>query len=147
ENILAKVRRALWVVRDKDIAILGLAFKPNTDDIRGAPALELARRLLAEGARLRLYDPQAMANAQRELPPSDRVFYASSPQEAITGAQALIVATDWDEFKSLDLHQLNAWMTTPIIVDGRNIFSPAQAEAAGFEYFPVGRKPIEPISM
>ncbi len=146
ENIMTKVRRALWVVRDKDIAILGLAFKPNTDDIRGAPAIELAQRLLAEGARLRLYDPQAMENTQRELPPSDRVFYAPSPQKAITGAQALIIATDWDEFKSLDLHQLNKWMMTPIIIDGRNIFSRAEVEAAGFEYFPVGRKPIEPVS-
>jgi UDPglucose 6-dehydrogenase len=147
ENILAKVRRALWVVREKDIAILGLAFKPNTDDIRGAPAIELAQRLLAEGARLRLYDPQAMANTQRVLPPSDRVFYAHSPQEAVSGAQALIVATEWEEFKSLDLRQLNKWMTTPILIDGRNIFSPADAEAAGFEYFPVGRKPIEPVGV
>jgi UDPglucose 6-dehydrogenase len=142
ENILEKVRRALWVVRDKNIAILGLAFKPNTDDIRGAPALELAQRLLAEGARLRLYDPQAMENVRRELPPSEQVFYARSSQDAVTGAHALVVATDWDEFKSLNLHQLKTWMTTPIIVDGRNIFSPEQAEAAGFEYFPVGRKPV-----
>jgi len=103
--------------------------------------------LLAEGARLRLYDPQAMANTQRVLPPSDRVFYAHSPQEAVSGAQALIIATEWEEFKSLDLRQLNKWMTTPILIDGRNIFSPADAEAAGFEYFPVGRKPIEPVGV
>jgi UDPglucose 6-dehydrogenase len=142
KRLLDKVHQALWVVRDKDIAVLGLAFKPNTDDIRGAPALEVVQQLLAEGARLRLYDPQAMKNTQQALPPSDRVFYAPSAQEAVTGAHALVIATDWNEFKSLDLQQLKSWMTTPIIIDGRNIFSSEQAEAAGFEYFPVGRKAV-----
>lgn len=140
---LAKVRQALWHVQGKTLALLGLAFKPHTDDIRGSPGLEIAQRLRAEGARLRLYDPQAMEKAQALLPPGPQVVYTASALEAACGAHALLIATDWPEFQALSLSELKERMTTPVMVDGRNLFDPRLVREAGFEYHPVGRPAVQ----
>jgi UDPglucose 6-dehydrogenase len=139
---LAKVRQALWHVRGKTLALLGLSFKPHTDDIRGSPGVEIAQRLQAEGAQLRLYDPRAMEKAQLLLPPGPQVIYTASALEAAEGAHALLIATDWPQFQALSLAELKERLATPVIVDGRNLFDPEQVRAAGFEYHPVGRPPV-----
>ncbi|MBI5832922.1 MAG: UDP-glucose/GDP-mannose dehydrogenase family protein [Armatimonadetes bacterium] len=139
DQIAGKLQRALWVTRDKTVAIWGLAFKPDTDDVRGAPALALAQRLLADGAKLRLYDPKALESAQHLLPAGDRVTYCDSALHAVEGADALAVATDWPEFGQADLADVRRRMTTPVVVDARNMLDPAAVRAAGFEYHSVGR--------
>ena len=141
DRFLRKVAQALWVVRGKTVAVLGLAFKPDTDDVREAPALTIARRLLAEGALLRLHDPQAMPAARQVLPEEPgRVVYCDSPYEAARGAQALLVVTEWDAYRRLDFHRLRQAMEVPVIVDGRNALDPAVCRAAGFEYYGMGRR-------
>jgi UDPglucose 6-dehydrogenase len=141
EVFLRKVKDALWVVRGKTIALLGVAFKPGTDDIREAPALKIMRALLDEGVNLQVYDPQAVENARREFPPeAGRLRYCDSAYEAARGAQALLVVTEWDEFRQLDLARLRDLMEVPLIVDGRNLYDPDAVHAAGFEYVAMGRK-------
>jgi UDPglucose 6-dehydrogenase len=139
DRLLAKVERALWVLRHKVIAVLGVAFKPNTDDIRGAPSLGVLPRLHGAGALLRVYDPAAVPKFTRLYPPDDRLAYVASPYEAARDAHALVILTDWEEFRALDLPRLRALMRTPIVVDGRNLFEPAAMRAAGFEYYSLGR--------
>lgn len=141
---LAKVRKALWVTSGKTIAVLGLAFKPRTDDIREAPSLKIIDALLREGASVRLHDPEAMANAERELPAQPgRVTYCKSAQEAATGAHALLVLTEWDEYRKLDLVRVRQAMAVPIILDGRNLYSPEAVHKAGLEYVSMGRPGTE----
>ena len=139
DRLLAKVEHALWVLRHKVIAVLGVAFKPNTDDIRGAPSLSVLPRLQAAGALLRVYDPAAAPRLQALYPPDERLAYVASPYEAARDAHALVILTDWEEFRALDLARLRALMRTPIVVDGRNLFEPAAMRAAGFEYYSLGR--------
>jgi UDPglucose 6-dehydrogenase len=138
---LDKIKKALWILKDKRIAILGLAFKPETDDIREAPSIKIIKELLNEGAILRLYDPEAQAN-MKELNPEDRVrvTYCRSAYEAAAGANALLICTEWKEFVGLDLKKIKETMANPIIVDGRNIYDPAKVKKLGFEYYSVGRK-------
>ncbi len=136
-----KVKQALWVLRGKTIAILGLAFKPGTDDIREAPALKIIQALLDEGASLQLYDPQAMENTQRIFPPeAGRLSYSQSAYEAVRGAHALLLVTEWEEFRQLDLDQARKLMEVPVLIDGRNLYEPDEARSAGFEYVGMGRK-------
>jgi UDPglucose 6-dehydrogenase len=144
DRLLAKVERALWVVRHKVVAVLGVAFKPDTDDIRGAPSLGVIPRLYDAGAILRVYDPAAVPKLKALHPPDDRLSYAESAIEAARGAHALVILTDWEEFRSLDLGRVRSLMRTPIIVDGRNLFEPAQMQAAGFEYYSLGRGEVAP---
>lgn len=140
DRLVAKVEQAVWVLRGKTVGILGVAFKPGTDDIREAPALKVMERLLAAGARVQAYDPQALSNARALLPPDgDRVQYSDSAYEAARGAHVLVLLTEWPEFLDLDLDRLAAAMEVPILVDGRNLFDPAAARAAGFDYVGVGR--------
>lgn len=137
---MAKVRKALWVVSGKSIAVLGLAFKPRTDDIREAPSLKVIDALLREGASVRLYDPEAMPNTQRVLPEEKgRVAYCQSAYEAARGAHALLVLTEWDDFRKLDLKKMREALAVPVIVDGRNIYSREAVQAAGLEYISMGR--------
>jgi len=141
ELFLEKIKKALWILKDKKVAILGLSFKPQTDDIREAPSIKIIRKLLEEGSELRLYDPKAVENMRKifpEKPP--QIFYAKSSSEAIKGANALLIITEWEEFKKLDLKKVKKLMANPIIVDGRNIFEPSQVKSLGFEYYPTGRK-------
>ncbi len=138
ERFLKRIHDTLWIVKDKTIAVLGLAFKPNTDDMRLAPSLEIIRSLLEDGAKIRAYDPKAMDNARAILPDLE---YCSDPYAAATGAEALVVCTEWPEFRSLDLDRLRSVMTQPVVLDGRNIFNPQDMTARGFIYYGVGRKP------
>ncbi len=139
--LVDKVKQALWILKDKKIALLGLAFKPDTDDIREAPSIRAIRELSREGARLRLYDPQAMDN-MKQLFPEDpaRMVYCSSPEQASEGANALLILTEWEEFARLDLKKLKKAMANPIIVDGRNVLDRDAVIKLGFEYYSVGRK-------
>ncbi len=136
-RFLDKLRNALWVVRGKTIGILGLSFKPNTDDMRSAPSLAIMEMLLQEGCHLRVYDPVAMPNARKLL--GERVVYCADPYEAATGADALAFLTEWDQFRSLDLARIKRLMAVPIIVDGRNIWQPSAVRQLGFEYYGTGR--------
>ncbi|MBN2199577.1 MAG: UDP-glucose/GDP-mannose dehydrogenase family protein [Candidatus Aminicenantes bacterium] len=136
-----KVKQSLWILKDKTIGILGLSFKPETDDIREAPSIKVISGLQAEGAKLRLYDPQAMAR-MKELFPEDgeRLVYCGSALEVARGANALLIVTEWDEFKSLDLKKVKQAMANPILIDGRNLFDPSSVRALGFEYSCLGRR-------
>ncbi len=143
ENIDAaveKVRDALWNLEGKRVALLGLAFKPGTDDIRFSPALALGAKLIEEGATVVGYDPQALVNAKAEVPGLEP---AEDPYEAARGAHCAIVCTEWDEVKSLDLDRLKQVMSYPVLVDGRNAFEAAAVKAAGFSYYPTGRPAIK----
>ncbi len=135
-RFIHKIEKELWVLDGKRIAVLGLTFKPNTDDIRNAPALTIIKKLQLDGAKIITYDPQGMGNAQQEL--SD-IEYATDPYDAIKSAEALVICTEWDEFKKLDLDKIKSLMATPIIFDGRNIFNPKQMAEKGIKYFGVGR--------
>jgi len=132
-----KVKQALWVLKAKTVAVLGLAFKPDTDDIREAPAIHCIETLLAEGAAVKAYDPQAMERAREILP---AVQYCSDPYECVQDANAVLVMTEWDQFKSLDFPRVKSLMKHPIIIDGRNMYSPEEMRGMGFEYHSVGRR-------
>jgi UDPglucose 6-dehydrogenase len=131
-----QLKRALWTLRGKTIALWGLAFKPDTDDLRNAPALEIARSLLGEGCRVRAHDPVAMAKAGRLVP---GLKTARDPYEAVRGAHALVVVTEWDVFAKVDLARVKSLLATPVLVDGRNLFTPSKVRALGFQYISVGR--------
>ena len=131
-----KVKDALWNLEDKRIALLGLSFKPRTDDVRLSPALALARRLIDEHATVVGYDPEAGANAKSELPELD---VAPTVYDAVEGAHCMVVCTEWDEFRSLDLDRAKKLLAHPIVVDGRNLFDPAEMKAKGFVYYGTGR--------
>jgi UDPglucose 6-dehydrogenase len=135
DAFLAKVKHALWTLKDKRIGVLGLAFKPNTDDIRFAPALELISRLLEERADVSVYDPQAMEKARKVFA---SIHYCADPYELAEGAEALIVATEWPEFKSLDWPCIGRLMQRPLVFDGRNLLDARAMETLGFEYYGVG---------
>ena len=135
-----KVRQSLWNVEDKRIAVLGLAFKPETDDVRFSPALALAQRLVAGGARVVGYDPAASANAKAELP---ELEIAPDPYSAAERAHCLVLCAEWAEFGRLDLARLKEAMAYPLVVDGRNLFDPEEMRRAGFSYYPTGRPPVE----
>jgi UDPglucose 6-dehydrogenase len=133
---IRKIKDELWVVRGKQIGIWGLAFKPSTDDVRCSPSLALIRRLLAEGARVRAYDPQAMEKARAELP---EIEYCTDAYSAAEGAEAVLALTEWEEFLRLDLGKVRRVMVRPLILDGRNMFSHATMAEHGFEYVDIGR--------
>jgi UDPglucose 6-dehydrogenase len=136
---VTKIREALWNLEDKRIALLGLSFKPGTDDIRFSPSLALARALIAEGAQVAGYDPQAQANSKAELP---QLEIAPDAYEAASSAHCLVIGTDWEDFKQLDLARIKQAMVYPIVVDGRNLFEPRQMTDAGFTYYPTGRPAV-----
>jgi UDPglucose 6-dehydrogenase len=135
-RVVMRLRRVLGNLNDKVIGVLGLSFKPNTDDVREAPALEVIHLLENEGAVIRAYDPQAMEVVRPLIP---RVELCSSPYEVADGADALILATEWNEFKQLDFARIQKLMRQPIILDGRNLWDPEQMRSLGFTYFGVGR--------
>src|SRR3954468_9888310 len=139
ERFVKKIVETLWVLKDKNIAVLGLAFKQNTDDVRMSPAIDLCQRLLQDGARLRVFDPQAMDKAKAILPPGDHIVYVPEMNSAPEACDAIVVATEWPEFKKLDLERARKTMTHPIMFDGRNLFDPAEMERLGFIYKSIGR--------
>ena len=134
--MVEKIRRALWVVKGKQIAVLGLAFKANTDDIRFAPAINLINQLVREGAKIRAHDPDAMEKAR---PVMSHVEMPESAYEAAKDSEALVIATEWKQFRELDWSRIRDTMTRPLIVDARNLLSGPEMKALGFEYYSVGR--------
>lgn len=138
ERFLEKVENVLWINKDKNITIWGLAFKPDTDDIREAPSIDIVRKLYETDANLRLYDPQAGENFQNLFPENENIRYCSDKYEALKDSDALLLITEWDEFKNADLNKVKNLMRLPIIIDGRNMFESEIME--GFEYYSVGRE-------
>ncbi|HEV2520758.1 MAG TPA: UDP-glucose/GDP-mannose dehydrogenase family protein [Candidatus Acidoferrales bacterium] len=136
DQLVEKVKKALWVMKGKQIGVLGIAFKPNTDDIRLAPAIEVIKRLLAEGAEVRATDPEAMERARGVFP---NLNYSADPYEVAHGADALLVLTEWEQFRRLDWKRVRKEMARPLVVDGRNMLRPAEMKELGFEYISVGR--------
>jgi UDPglucose 6-dehydrogenase len=134
-----KVRAALWTLRGKRLAALGLAFKGDTDDVRESPAIDVIRKLLDAGTTVTAYDPAAMERAKTVLPPSGNLHYADSVYEAAQDADAVLILTDWKEFAHLDLVRLNQVVRFPIVIDGRNLYKPQQMLDHGFTYVSVGR--------
>ena len=135
--VIDKLRDCLDTLHDRVVGLLGLAFKPNTDDLREAPSLDIAKVLLAAGASVRAYDPAAIERSRVLLPD---VEYLGSAYEVADGADAIVVVTEWNEFRHLDLHRVKASMRRPIVVDGRNIYDPALMREIGFMYRGIGRE-------
>jgi UDPglucose 6-dehydrogenase len=142
-RFLKAIRETLWVLRDKKIAVWGLAFKPNTDDLRSSVAIDLVADMLKEKAHVTVYDPKAMEKA-REVEAIAGAKFASSALEAAEGAEALIIATEWSEFANVDLEEVKKKMTTPIVFDGRNLFDPETMAKLGFHYHSIGRASVKP---
>jgi UDPglucose 6-dehydrogenase len=141
-HFVRMIEKALGPLDDKRVAVLGLAFKPNTDDMREAKSIEVVTRLAELGAQVRAYDPVAVENAKRMLPES--VVYSDSPYAAAADADAVALVTEWNEFKLLNLERLRAVMRRPVLFDGRNLWEPERMRRLGFEYYSIGRKPVLP---
>ncbi|MGE5308972.1 MAG: UDP-glucose dehydrogenase family protein [Deltaproteobacteria bacterium] len=134
--IMKKIEDALWIIRDKTVGVLGLSFKPETDDIRNSIALEVVRALATAGARVKAYDPQAMEKAKQVMP---GVKYCKNPYEAAKDSHCLVIMTEWKEFAGLDLKKVKSALNQPLVIDGRNMFDPAKLKKLGFDYRCVGR--------
>jgi UDPglucose 6-dehydrogenase len=143
ERFLKKIRETLWVLREKTIAVWGLTFKPNTDDIRSSVAIDLVADMLREGAHVVAHDPKGMEKAREVKAIADAKF-APSALEAVAGAEALVIATEWNEFGNVDLAVVKEQMRTPIVFDGRNLFDPETMSQLGFSYHSIGRTSIRP---
>jgi UDPglucose 6-dehydrogenase len=135
ERFLKKIREALWVLRQKKIGVLGLAFKGNTDDVRSSVAISVVQQLIAEGAEVRAYDPQAMEKAKSLVP---NCIMVDAPEKVADGADALLLLTEWSEFKSLPWLEMKKSMLSPLLFDGRNLLSREEMRAAGFTYTGIG---------
>lgn len=138
DRFLAKIREALWVLKEKKIAVWGLTFKPDTDDVRSSVAVDVVNDLIAEGAQVTVFDPKGMEKA-KEFKLIEGAKLTDCPLEAARGAEALIVATEWKEFLGVDLEELKSVMHTPLVFDGRNLFDPATVRSFGFTYTSIGR--------
>ena len=143
ERFLKVIRETLWVLREKRITVWGLTFKPNTDDLRSSVAIELVADLLREGAHVIAYDPKGMQKARAIKAIADAEF-ASSALEAVNDAEALIIATEWNEFANVDLAVVKEKMRTPIVFDGRNLLDPETMGRLGFHYYSIGRASVKP---
>jgi UDPglucose 6-dehydrogenase len=139
--MMPKIDARFPSVAGKTVAMWGLAFKPNTDDIREAPALELIDELLKRGAKVRAFDPEAMPNVQRLL--GDKIVFADSMYHALEGSDFLIIATEWPEFRTPDFTKIETLLSEKVIFDGRNVFDLETVEKKGFEYYSIGRKDIK----
>lgn len=135
--VVEKIRNCLWNLRDKTIAVLGLAFKPNTDDIRLAVSIDIIKMLLHEGARIRAYDPKAMDNTKQVL---KGVTFCKNAYDCAKGSDCLVILTEWPEFTEIDFNRLKKLLRLPIIVDARNIYEPDMVKKAGFKYIGIGRR-------
>ena len=127
---------ALWNINSKNIGVLGLSFKPNTDDMRFAPSVDIIRALQTQGARIRVYDPHAMKKAGSLI---KGVSFCKDSYSVCKGSDCLLILTEWQEFKELDLIKVKKLLNQPVIVDGRNIYDPAKMRSLGFRYFSMGR--------
>ncbi len=144
QRFLRKVRTALWTLRGKRLGVLGLAFKGGTDDIRESPAILLVQALLQEGCQIAAYDPAAMDRAREVL--NSKTEFVGDPYEAASGADALLILTEWEEFAALDLDRLFQQLKYPIVIDGRNLYQPDAMAARGFTYYSVGRQAGTPVA-
>jgi UDPglucose 6-dehydrogenase len=135
ERFLKKIRDSLWVLRAKKIGCLGLAFKGNTDDVRSSVAIEVVKQLIAEGAEVRAYDPKAMEKATPLVPGAKMCARA---EDVAVGADALLILTEWNDFKSLNYAEIKKSMLSPLLFDGRNLLDPKQMRALGFTYTGIG---------
>lgn len=140
-RFLRKVKKALWTLKGKKLAVLGLAFKNGTDDIRESPAIAIVKSLLREGCVITTFDPAAMERAAQEFT-EEAVTFAADPYEALRGADACLLLTEWEDFGALDLARVKSLLRYPIVVDGRNLFSPAKMRAAGLNYYSIGRPDV-----
>ncbi len=138
DRFIDKIRQKLWILKDKKLAVWGLAFKPDTDDVRNSVPIEIIEILLGEGAEVRAYDPKGMENV-RDFNLIPGVQLVDSALAAADGAEALLLATDWNEFSNVDLSELKDKMHTPLVFDGRNLFDPETMKNFGFEYYGIGR--------
>ena len=141
EHFVESIRKELWVLSGKKLAVWGLAFKPNTDDVRFAPAIALVKSLVQEGAIINAYDPQATEKARELLP---NINYCKDPYEAAKGADAILIVTEWDEFRYVDWKRLASVVEHPLVVDGRNALDAKEATRHGFHYVSVGRPSVSP---
>jgi UDPglucose 6-dehydrogenase len=141
DRFVRKLKKALWTLRGKKLAVLGLAFKNGTDDIRESPSIHIIKALLREGCSITAYDPAAMERA-REAFPAGAIQFAANAYDALKGADACLILTEWEDFCALDLARMKKALKYPIVVDGRNLFSPAKMAAAGFYYYSVGRPDV-----
>lgn len=137
---LDKIKENLWIIKDKTIGVLGLSFKPNTDDIRNAPSIDIIRALLQEGAKVKVYDPQAQKKAKGLL---NKILFCKDPYDACRGSECLLIVTEWDEFKELDFLKIKKLLNRPLIIDGRNIYEPKRMKCLGFTYIGMGRRKHE----
>lgn len=137
ESFVKLIEKKLWILKDKTIGVLGLAFKPGTDDMRNAPSVDIIMRLQEEGAKIKVFDPQAMAKAKEIF---HEVKFCKDAYETARGSDCLVIITEWDEFKELDFKRIKKIINQPLIFDGRNIYKPQAMEKLGFQYFSVGRK-------
>ncbi len=135
--LIKKIEELLWNLHDKTIGILGLSFKPNTDDIRYAPALDIISMLKREGASVKVYDPEAMGKAKKAI--KEKIVFCKDAYEVAKSSDCLIVVTEWNEFKELDFGRIKKIMRQPVIIDGRNIYDPAELRKMGFRYMGIGR--------
>ncbi|MDB6148382.1 MAG: UDP-glucose 6-dehydrogenase, partial [Spartobacteria bacterium] len=142
-RFLKVIRDTLWVLREKKIAVWGLTFKPDTDDIRSSVAIDLVAEMLREGAHVSVYDPKGMEKARSVKAIADAQF-VSNALEALNGAEALVIATEWSEFANVDLAAVKDKMTTAIVFDGRNLFDPQTMAKLGFRYHSIGRGSTAP---
>ena len=144
QRMVPKIETAFGGLAGKTVALLGLAFKGDTDDMRESPAIPIVEGLVKAGARVRAYDPAAMEQARAVMPPID---YCADPYEAATGADGLVIATEWNQFRALELDQLKQLLRRPLIVDLRNLYEPERVAAAGFRYVSIGRAEARPEGM
>ncbi|HEY6970722.1 MAG TPA: UDP-glucose/GDP-mannose dehydrogenase family protein [Candidatus Angelobacter sp.] len=141
QRFLKKVRGALWTLKNKRLAVLGLAFKSGTDDVRESPAIQLIQALLKEGCRVTAFDPAAMERARTVL--GESIGYAPDPYAAAQGADALLILTEWKDFAALDLPRIKELLNYPVVLDGRNMYSTEEMAKAGLNYYSIGRAPVE----
>jgi UDPglucose 6-dehydrogenase len=137
DQVIEKISKCVQSVQNKDVGILGLAFKPNTNSVAGSSSMRLAKNLIAQGARVRAYDPVALPDARLEL--NGSVHYCESPYAAAEGVDALVVGTGWPEFRGLDFSRIKQMLRRPLIVDTKNLLDSVRLRAMGFEYVGVGR--------
>ncbi|MGD2144194.1 MAG: nucleotide sugar dehydrogenase, partial [Anaerolineae bacterium] len=137
KRFVSKLRHLLGGLRAKEVGVLGLSFKPNTDDMRDAPSVEIINLLLYEGAKIKAYDPVAMPNARRIL--GDEVIYCEDPYQVAEDADAILLVAEWNEFKQLDMERVRGLMREPVLLDGRNIYDPGRMRQLGFTYRGMGR--------
>ncbi|HWZ52857.1 MAG TPA: UDP-glucose/GDP-mannose dehydrogenase family protein [Granulicella sp.] len=143
-RFVEKIRKALWTLRGKKLAVLGLAFKGGTDDVRESPALEIVQLLKAEGASIRAYDPAAMERARGALI-DGTISFAADAYDACAGADAVLVLAEWEEFAALDLNRIRALLKLPILIDGKNVLQPSEVRKAGLHYYGVGSEAEAPL--